>query len=69
MCTVTCAKGFVFPDGSAIAISHCRDGNWVPSRSHWITVPDCQRKNHLLVTMMFVEQEINYFKHKYSLYK
>ncbi|PSN34510.1 hypothetical protein C0J52_13394 [Blattella germanica] len=41
-CTILCATGFVFPGGSSVANMVCRDGNWVPTRSDWNSIPDCQ---------------------------
>ncbi|XP_068082174.1 hemocytin [Anabrus simplex] len=43
-CTVECRQGYQFPDGSSITNLICRDGNWVPTRSSWVTLPDCEAK-------------------------
>lgn len=43
-CTITCAKGYTFPDGSSITNMICKDGEWAPSRSDQSFIPDCQRK-------------------------
>ncbi|XP_011303247.1 hemocytin [Fopius arisanus] len=40
-CTVSCMDGFTFPDGSSVSNINCREGNWVPSRSDWPSIPDC----------------------------
>ncbi|XP_015177061.1 PREDICTED: hemocytin [Polistes dominula] len=40
-CTVTCLKNFVYPDGSSIANLVCESGNWVPTRTDWVSIPDC----------------------------
>ncbi|XP_044006095.1 hemocytin [Aphidius gifuensis] len=41
-CTVSCARGFVYPDGSSVANLECRNGNWIAMRNDWVTIPDCQ---------------------------
>ncbi|XP_069683352.1 hemocytin isoform X2 [Periplaneta americana] len=41
-CNIMCASGHEFPDGSAVANMICREGTWVPSRSEWKSIPDCQ---------------------------
>ncbi|KAG8236358.1 hypothetical protein J437_LFUL016578 [Ladona fulva] len=41
-CTVECAPNHQFPDGSTFTNMVCKDGNWVPSRPDWVTVPDCE---------------------------
>ncbi|KAK9502170.1 hypothetical protein O3M35_012753 [Rhynocoris fuscipes] len=41
-CTITCAVGHVLPDGSNTAEIHCKQGEWVPSNTNWLTVPDCE---------------------------
>ena len=43
-CTVTCAQGHRFPDGTSITNLMCKDGKWVPSRPELAVVPDCQRE-------------------------
>lgn len=42
-CTIMCADGHKFPDGSAIANMICRDGTWIPSQPEWKNIPDCLR--------------------------
>lgn len=44
-CTVTCRKGYRFPDGSTVTNMVCKDGEWTPSKIGWDSVPDCQRKS------------------------
>lgn len=44
-CTVTCAKGYRFPDGSTVTNMVCKNGDWTPSKADWNTVPNCQRKD------------------------
>ncbi|PNF36643.1 hypothetical protein B7P43_G19101, partial [Cryptotermes secundus] len=41
-CTIMCADGHKFPDGSAIANMVCREGAWIPSQPELKTIPDCQ---------------------------
>ncbi|PSN34511.1 hypothetical protein C0J52_13394, partial [Blattella germanica] len=41
-CTSLCDTGFVFPGGSHVVTMICHDGNWVPTRSSWRSIPDCQ---------------------------
>ncbi|KAJ8683258.1 hypothetical protein QAD02_019050 [Eretmocerus hayati] len=41
-CTVTCLDQFVFPDGSSVANLVCKYGDWQPTKSNWVTIPDCQ---------------------------
>lgn len=41
-------EGHKFPDGSSIAKLECKDGLWLPSKSTWITIPDCQGKKDSL---------------------
>ncbi|XP_021940110.1 delta and Notch-like epidermal growth factor-related receptor isoform X2 [Zootermopsis nevadensis] len=41
-CTIMCADGHKFPDGSAIANMICRDGTWIPSQPEWKSIPDCE---------------------------
>ncbi|XP_059615285.1 hemocytin [Phlebotomus argentipes] len=41
-CTISCAKGYRFPDGTTVSNVVCRDGEWKPTRGDWSTVPDCQ---------------------------
>lgn len=43
-CTISCAKGYRFPDGTTVTNVVCKDGDWKPTRGDWPTVPDCQRK-------------------------
>lgn len=43
-CTISCMKGHQFPDGSAIANMVCKDGNWLPSKEQWASIPDCEGK-------------------------
>lgn len=40
-CTITCMEDHEFPDGSQIANLICKDGQWVPSKTKWSSVPDC----------------------------
>ena len=41
-CTITCLPGHQFPDGSQITTMNCKNGNWIPNRTNWVTVPDCR---------------------------
>ncbi|CAH0555066.1 unnamed protein product [Brassicogethes aeneus] len=41
-CTVTCLNGHQFSDGSTVAQMECKNGNWIPSRGKWVSLPDCQ---------------------------
>ncbi|XP_066594945.1 hemocytin-like [Prorops nasuta] len=41
-CTVACIKNFVFPDGSSVANLECKNGSWEPTKSNWVSIPDCQ---------------------------
>ncbi|XP_044578140.1 hemocytin isoform X1 [Cotesia glomerata] len=41
-CTITCMNNFTFPDGSSITNLICRDGNWIPTRTEWVSIPDCK---------------------------
>uniref|UniRef100_A0A1B0D0P6 Uncharacterized protein n=1 Tax=Phlebotomus papatasi TaxID=29031 RepID=A0A1B0D0P6_PHLPP len=41
-CTISCAKGYRFPDGTTVTNVVCKDGDWKPTRGDWPTVPDCQ---------------------------
>ncbi|CAH0722011.1 unnamed protein product, partial [Brenthis ino] len=41
-CTVTCAEGHIFPDGTSAANMRCVDGQWQPSRADLTSIPDCQ---------------------------
>uniref|UniRef100_A0A7G3AKI1 Putative hemolectin isoform b n=1 Tax=Lutzomyia longipalpis TaxID=7200 RepID=A0A7G3AKI1_LUTLO len=41
-CTISCAKGYRFPDGTTVTNVVCREGEWTPKRGDWPTVPDCQ---------------------------
>ncbi|XP_031619378.1 hemocytin isoform X2 [Contarinia nasturtii] len=41
-CTITCAKGYTFPDGSSITNMMCENGEWKPSRPDQTFIPDCQ---------------------------
>ncbi|CAD7081728.1 unnamed protein product [Hermetia illucens] len=41
-CSVTCARGFFFPDGSTITNLKCVEGQWIPTRQDFNKVPDCQ---------------------------
>ena len=34
---------FTFPDGSSVANLICKNGSWMPTRSDWISIPDCER--------------------------
>lgn len=34
-------EGHEFPDGSEIATMFCKDGQWVPSKAKWSSLPDC----------------------------
>lgn len=43
-CTINCAKGYIFPDGSSITNMICNEGEWKPSRSDQTVIPDCQRE-------------------------
>ncbi|XP_034943572.1 hemocytin, partial [Chelonus insularis] len=41
ICTIECLNKFVFSDGSSIANLICQNGNWVPTKSNWVSIPDC----------------------------
>ncbi|KAL0131073.1 hypothetical protein PUN28_002574 [Cardiocondyla obscurior] len=41
-CTISCMEHFTFPDGSMVANLICKNGNWMPTRSDWINIPDCE---------------------------
>ncbi|XP_026826604.1 hemocytin isoform X2 [Ooceraea biroi] len=41
-CIITCFKHFAFPDGSTITNVVCKNGNWQPTRSEWVAVPNCE---------------------------
>ncbi|XP_046603352.1 hemocytin isoform X1 [Neodiprion virginianus] len=41
-CTITCVPNHAFPDGSGITNLICKDGNWLPTRTDWVSVPDCE---------------------------
>lgn len=43
-CTISCRKGFVFPDRTAVTNMECVDGQWKPTRQEWSVVPDCERE-------------------------
>lgn len=47
-CTIACAKGHTFPDGSSITNMICKNGEWAPSRADQTFVPDCSRKIDLM---------------------
>nr|CAD7397465.1 unnamed protein product [Timema cristinae] len=40
-CTISCAEGHRFPDGSGVTNTICKDGIWVPTRPDWVSIPDC----------------------------
>ncbi|XP_063975011.1 hemocytin [Diachasmimorpha longicaudata] len=40
-CTISCMNGFTFPDGSSITNMNCKEGNWIPTRPDWPSIPDC----------------------------
>lgn len=33
--------GHEFPDGSEIANLVCKDGQWIPTKQKWASLPDC----------------------------
>lgn len=41
-CTITCAKGYRFPDGTSATNLICKEGDWVPTRPELAVIPDCQ---------------------------
>ncbi|XP_031828807.2 hemolectin [Nomia melanderi] len=41
-CSISCLKNFTFPDGSSITNLVCKNGNWIPTRQDWVSVPDCK---------------------------
>ncbi|XP_070162344.1 hemocytin isoform X2 [Polyergus mexicanus] len=41
-CTVSCMKHFTFPDSSSVANLICKNGSWKPTRSDWVSIPDCE---------------------------
>ncbi|XP_078043521.1 hemolectin [Augochlora pura] len=41
-CTISCMKNFTFPDGTSITNLLCKNGDWVPSKQDWVSVPDCE---------------------------
>lgn len=49
ICTITCATGHRFPDGSSITNLNCKNGDWVPARPEQSAVPDCQRKKQFKI--------------------
>lgn len=52
-CTITCVKGHQFPDGSSITRMICKNGNWIPAKENWVSVPDCQGKIGLFLCFIF----------------
>ncbi|XP_073969601.1 hemolectin isoform X3 [Rhodnius prolixus] len=42
VCSITCANNHQFPDGSTTVELYCKEGEWVPYRNDWTSVPDCQ---------------------------
>lgn len=44
-CSISCAKGYTFPDGSSITNMMCIDGQWKPARADQTYIPDCQRES------------------------
>lgn len=53
-CTISCAKGYTFPDGTSITNMICKDGEWTPSRSDQSFIPDCQRKICFITFAFFI---------------
>lgn len=51
-CTITCANGYRFPDGTSITNMVCKDGQWKTARSELASIPDCQRK-YIAIVMVF----------------
>lgn len=51
-CSITCATGYKFPDGSSIANLVCKGGEWQPTRPELAVIPDCIRK---LITKLLTE--------------
>ncbi|XP_043259225.1 hemocytin isoform X1 [Colletes gigas] len=41
-CTINCMKNFTFPDGTSITNLICKNGNWIPTRQDWVSVPNCE---------------------------
>ncbi|XP_071561739.1 hemocytin [Temnothorax nylanderi] len=41
-CTISCMEHFTFPDGSSVANLICKNGSWMPTRSDWVSIPDCE---------------------------
>lgn len=50
-CTISCAHGHQFADGSSITNMICKEGVWAPSRTEWTAIPDCQRKYIILISI------------------
>ncbi|KAL7040824.1 hypothetical protein ACKWTF_000531 [Chironomus riparius] len=42
MCTVTCMKGYKFPDASLSMNLLCKNGAWMPERQEIQNIPDCE---------------------------
>lgn len=62
-CSISCAKGYTFPDGSSITNMICKDGEWAPSRSDQTSIPDCKRKSQLLLAQnnVICKNRVNFF--------
>jgi len=43
-CSIECMEGHRFPGGLKITNILCQEGTWVPRKTEWQTVPDCERK-------------------------
>ncbi|KAL1513261.1 hypothetical protein ABEB36_002690 [Hypothenemus hampei] len=41
-CTIECLHGHEFPDGSSITTMMCNNGQWIPAKTQWTSVPDCK---------------------------
>lgn len=41
---MVCVDGHTFQDGTSVATVVCKEGEWVPARKEWLSVPDCLRK-------------------------
>lgn len=54
-CTITCAKGYVFPDGFSITNMWCENGEWIPSHHpDQKLVPDCKRMLQIIHFILLI---------------
>lgn len=54
-CTISCAQGYRFPDGSSVTNMKCLAGVWTPSRPDQASIADCQR----ITFLFFNKNKIN----------